>query len=450
MARILIVEDEAIVAKDIADILTGMAYEVAGTTPAGEEAVELAGRLKPDLVLMDVKLRGEMDGVQAAGQIQSRFDIPVVYLTAHADNATLNRAAITEPFGYVLKPFGERELHVAIEIALVRHRLEQQAKESERWLATTLLSINDAVIATDVKGNIKFMNHTAEILTGWSANEVVGDSAGRVVRLQIPGEEAGVVNPFDAVLVCGEPLTQPDGSSLLRRDESQVPIEGSCAPIRDERGEMQGIVLVFRDISERRRAAEDLARNDAEYRQFTQLLAREILLEQVERMNRIALGLMYLSESRTSRREIGDLNPIIERALAESVPAPHSGLKIDSRLASGLPPVMANEEQLVRVLGNLIDNAVSAMRGEGVLTVKSGPTADGRELVIEVSDTGPGIPDAYRPKLFQPFFTRKTGGTGLGLAIVRRIVEDHGGRIEADNVPCGGARFTIYLPVAQQ
>jgi signal transduction histidine kinase len=110
---------------------------------------------------------------------------------------------------------------------------------------------------------------------------------------------------------------------------------------------------------------------------------------------------------------------------------------------------MANGEQLVRVLCNLIDNAISAMKGEGVLTVTSGVREDGRELTIEVTDTGPGIPEAYRAKLFQPFFTRKTGGTGLGLAIVRRMVEDHGGRVEAGDAPGGGARFTIYLPAAQ-
>ncbi len=123
-ARILVVEDEAIVAKDVQSRLEGLGYAVIGIAASGEQAVSKAMETQPDLVLMDIRLKGQMDGVEAAGQIRDRFNIPVVYVTAYADDDTLRRAKITQPFGYILKPFETRELHTTIEMALYKHQLE--------------------------------------------------------------------------------------------------------------------------------------------------------------------------------------------------------------------------------------------------------------------------------------------------------------------------------------
>jgi len=144
-ARILIVEDEAIEALDIERRLTASGYTVIDSVSTGEEAVRRVEETGPDLVLMDISLHGEMDGVSAAGVIRARFDIPVIYLTAYADEPTLQRAKITEPYGYIVKPFKERELYIAIDMALYKHKLERKLKDNEKWLATTLRSIGDAV-----------------------------------------------------------------------------------------------------------------------------------------------------------------------------------------------------------------------------------------------------------------------------------------------------------------
>lgn len=134
--NILVVEDEPIVAKDIEKRLKKLGYSVVALVDTGEGAIKEAKEKKPDLVLMDIKLHGEMDGIQTADLMVSRFDIPVVYLTAYADDTILNRAKLTTPFGYILKPFETRELHTAIEIALYRHKMEKKLKESEeRYLA---------------------------------------------------------------------------------------------------------------------------------------------------------------------------------------------------------------------------------------------------------------------------------------------------------------------------
>jgi CheY-like chemotaxis protein len=181
--KILVVEDESVVALDIQGRLTRLGYAVTDLATYGEEAIQKAEELRPDLVLMDIRLKGEIDGVQAAECIRSRLGIPVVYLTAYTDEATLQRARITEPFGYLLKPFKERELHTTVEMALYKHKMERRLRESERWLATTLNSIGDAVIATDAQGHIQFMNPIAQALTGWRQEEALGKDLTEVFKI---------------------------------------------------------------------------------------------------------------------------------------------------------------------------------------------------------------------------------------------------------------------------
>lgn len=128
---LMLVEDEIIVAADVKYRLENMGYTVLGIFDNGEEAIEKAGEMQPNLVLMDIVLKGEMDGIEAAGKIREMYDIPIIYLTAYSDEKTLQRAKVTEPFGYVLKPFEDREIQSAIEMALYKHKMEQKLKESE-------------------------------------------------------------------------------------------------------------------------------------------------------------------------------------------------------------------------------------------------------------------------------------------------------------------------------
>src|SRR5256885_1318546 len=173
-ARILVVEDERIVAKDIQNRLKSFGYTVPAIASSGEEAIKRAEEFLPDLVLMDLMLEGEMNGIEAAMKIRDLFGIPVIYLTAYADDSTLQRAKITEPFGYILKPFEERELYTTIEMAIYKHQMERQLKDKERWFAATLKCIGDGVIATDKERFITFMNPIAESLTGWRQDEALG------------------------------------------------------------------------------------------------------------------------------------------------------------------------------------------------------------------------------------------------------------------------------------
>jgi CheY-like chemotaxis protein len=138
-ARILIVEDEGIQALDMQHRLTALGYPVPVIASSGEEALQKTEETRPDLVLMDIMLPGKIDGVTAAELIRARYDAPVIYITAYADEDTLHRAKVTEPYGYIVKPFKERELHITIDMALYKSKMERKLKESERWWSTTCL-----------------------------------------------------------------------------------------------------------------------------------------------------------------------------------------------------------------------------------------------------------------------------------------------------------------------
>ncbi|MBP1730359.1 MAG: putative sensor protein [Deltaproteobacteria bacterium] len=257
--RVLVVEDESVVSKDIQESLKGLGYVVCGTAMAGEEAIKKAESLHPDLVLMDIVLKGEIDGVEAAETIRSRFHVPVIYLTAYSDENTLNRAKVTEPSGYILKPFDERELHTTIEVAMYRHKMAKKLRDSERWFATTLKSIGDAVIATNTTGCITFMNPIAELLTGWSLKEAQGRELGEVFSIRDQDGCILIKNPVTRVLEEGV-VVDLQNSLLVGKEGTKRIIDDSAAPIVDESGEIQGVVLVFRDATERRQAEQKKAR----------------------------------------------------------------------------------------------------------------------------------------------------------------------------------------------
>src|ERR671931_1811514 len=244
-ARIMIVEDESIVAEDMKTMLEGFGYAVPAIVFSGEEAVRKALDIRPDLVLMDIVLKGTMSGMEAVERIRAQADLPVVYVTAYADENTVRRAKITEPFGYILKPFDGRELQTAIEIALYRHQMERRVKESAHWLATTLRSIGDAVMAIDAEGRVTFMNPIAEALTGWKREEALGRSVTEVLHCRHEGDHVLAESMVMKVLRedMAVDLAHHD-LVLIGKDGTDRPIDDSAAPIKDDRGCVIGAVVV--------------------------------------------------------------------------------------------------------------------------------------------------------------------------------------------------------------
>ncbi|MDY0039982.1 MAG: PAS domain-containing protein [Desulforhabdus sp.] len=263
--RILIAANENIEATDIQCKLTSLGYTSPDIALTGEAAVRKADEDRPDLVLMDIMLPGAIDGIAAAEQIRTCFDIPVVYFAAHADQAMLQRAKITEPYGYIVKPFGERELHLAIDMALYKHRAEKRLRESEKWLATTLKSIGDALIATDQTGLIRFMNPVAEKLTGWTLEECSNMELAEVFKIINRDTRLPVEDPVAKVIREGNIAGLANHTRLVAKDGMEIPIDDSAAPIKDDMGNIIGVILIFRDITERERAEQALRRSKEQW-----------------------------------------------------------------------------------------------------------------------------------------------------------------------------------------
>ncbi len=270
MTTILIAEDEAIVAADLANKLKNLNYEVVGIATNGHEAVEMALKLHPSIVLMDIQLDDSIDGIQAAEAINRNSDIPVLYLTAQSDGATLERAKLTGPFGYVLKPFDERDIVAQIELALHKHQVERRLRDQREWLRVTLTSIGDAVIATDAEGRVSFINPVAESLTGWKAEAAIDRPIAEVFRIVNEQTGQAMKEPVARVLRDGRKVELANHTALVTKKGHLVPVEDSAAPILDAAGQVIGAVLVFYDVTAKRRSEQKLKASEAKLRSIFQ------------------------------------------------------------------------------------------------------------------------------------------------------------------------------------
>ena len=246
--KVLVVEDEGLIAHDIASRLTAMGHEVVGTAGTADEAMELAAGA--DIVLMDIRIDGPIDGVEAAARIRDRYRLPVVFLTAHSDRPTLDRAKVTGAFAYLVKPIAHASLNTGIEIALYKHRMERKLEEREALLRTTLSSVADAVVVTDDRSHVLMLNAAAEGLCGWKQAEAEGKPVLRVLGL-IDGESGEPAeDPVPLAILKDAPMALDKTWQLVSRSGFQMKIEGSAAPVKAS-GLALGTVLTVRDVSAR-------------------------------------------------------------------------------------------------------------------------------------------------------------------------------------------------------
>ncbi|MGK0470329.1 MAG: diguanylate cyclase (GGDEF)-like protein/PAS domain S-box-containing protein [Candidatus Azotimanducaceae bacterium] len=274
---LLVVEDEVLVARDIKSRLTRMGYEVLGTASKGAEAIEKALSLRPDLILMDIHLQDEIDGVDAAIKIRETYDVPVIFCTAYSNEETLERAKVSTPYGYVLKPFDNRELEINIEIALYKHQMEKDLANTRQRLDATLTSISDGVIVTDLQGKVCLFNHMAERITGWHKQNAEAAGLSRVMLLR-PFDEAG--EEFDtAALSAGNSVVNLR-QRLVRANQAQLPIEISTNVIQSGSDEL--VVITFRDIT-RQISFEEKIRKSAFFDDLTGLANRSLFIDRLER-----------------------------------------------------------------------------------------------------------------------------------------------------------------------
>ncbi|MFN8608106.1 MAG: response regulator [Vulcanimicrobiota bacterium] len=470
-ARVLIMEDEALIAADLEDRLVALGYDVCAVCDDASQAWQKLQELRPDVALLDIRVRGGQDGIELGGRVRRELDLPFIYLTAHADETTLQKARDTEPGGYVLKPYHDRELRAAIEVALTRHRSLLKTRSMERWLATTLGSIADGVLATDLQGRISFINAAAEEITGWPASEALGQPLESVFRL--------------------------DGTNLQRHDSTCLPVEYSLAPIQDQGGVAQ--VLVLRDCSQKLRAQRERERllqqvQDAQRLESLGVLAAGVAhdfnnllgiirgnvsllegrlsgpqqqaVEEIDLASQRASVLcsqMLACAGQAQQSSLVDLGQLLEsnRVLLES--SLNSTQVLEIKLQPGLPLIQAESSQLQQVLVSLVRNASEAMSvGTIEIEVRSTRLAPeqiaeltlgagiepGQYLELGIRDQGEGIPTEHLSRLFEPFFTTRFHGRGLGLWAVAGAMRRHGGGLKLETRPGQGSRFLLFFPVS--
>jgi PAS domain S-box-containing protein len=265
---ILVVEDESVVASDHGERLEALGYRVAGTAASAPEAVEKAGELGPDLALVDIRLQGDGDGVTAAAELRRRFGIPTIFLTAYADEETLERARQTEPLGFLIKPFQDRELRATIEIAMQRHRADRAVRTSELRLRTLVELAPDAIALADSEGRITLCNSAAASVLGLGEE---GWQGGKLFGFLDRGGNGGSRALLDEL--AGKGAVHNREVRLDSGDGGKIWIELSASFFRDATGGDPGIVAVFRDVTGRKLAESELVRLSAAVR-----LAREIII----------------------------------------------------------------------------------------------------------------------------------------------------------------------------
>lgn len=505
LPRVLIVEDEAIVAMDFQRRLTRLGYTVTGVAYDGQQAIQKAGETRPELILMDINLGKGLSGIETALIIQQHQNLPIIYVTANSDADTVRRAARSCPFGYVLKPFEDRELETAIQMGMVKHEVECRLRESERRFNATLTSMADGLVATDAGGRVEFFNPSAEAITGWPQSQVLGRRLTEVLRLH---EDSGATTNTDFIVALGAQPMPPHGSRtarLERRDGLQVPVEYRAASIRDERHNLAGIVVSFSDIRERQRAEEaircaqlDLARAHAELtrkheelqsfyhtvshevktpltsaREFVALVLeslagpinqtqREYLslaLESCDQMRDCINDLLDATRLETGKMSVelrsASLGELASRVVAMLKPAAeHKHIHLSATVKPGVPEVAMDETRIAQVLSNLLNNAIKFTAAGGLVAVTVGLAPERSDWVlVTVADTGRGIPADQLDRIFDRLYQVKgpeeagCGGLGLGLHICHELVTLHGGTIRVESAVGKGSTFYVTLPL---
>lgn len=255
-ASILIVEDEGLIALDLKTQVESAGYPVVSIVDTLKGAIQKAQEKQPNLVLMDIRIKGPHDGIEAARQLQDRFDIPVIFVTAHADTETLERAKLTGPMGYIVKPFVNVDFRAQIEIALWKHAMERKLRVSEAWLAATLRNVGDAVLATNFDGQIAAINRPAAELTGWDTDEARDKLLLEVFSAFDVKTGLPMLNPLETLCEGRELGPQPRLFQLKHRTRGDFKLVEATISANRDAGKLLGVIVVFRDISERRRMQE--------------------------------------------------------------------------------------------------------------------------------------------------------------------------------------------------
>ena len=497
---IFIVEDEIITARSLAKNIRKFGYQVAGIATSGSQALTEILQVKPDLVLMDILLeKNDLDGITTAQEIQSQINVPVIYLTAHCDRETLDRAKITTPFGYILKPYNQKDLQISIEFALHKHQQEIQLAQREKLLSIILNATQDGVVATNQTSNIIYMNPAAQELTGWDLKEAYNQQVHEVLEIIDERTQQPITHPVKQVLEQGKVSYLDDYAVLLQKDGESTLIGNSTSPILDKSNQIVGAVLL---IAPRRNSG--LATKDKHKPQSLTALATSTELNKLNELSTYLIDvvlhelrspltvILSTSESLQNYRQRWTVEKQneslkrIQRAIRQITrllddiaaweelgteqmtlqPDWANIMTVSQEVLSNLRLIDGENHELVisfqgdqeifyidqdilqRILNNLLLNGIKYSPPGSTVTLDINCTKN--KLVLRIQDQGRGIPVAEQNQIFEPFYrasnVEQIKGTGLGLAIVNEYVQLCGGEITLESNSASGTTFTVTFP----
>jgi PAS domain S-box-containing protein len=498
-ASIFIVEDEIITAQGIAKHIEKLGYQVAGIATSGTHALVKIANQQPDLILMDIRLkRQDIDGITAASQIKEKFNIPVIYLTAHSDEATLERAKETEPFGYLLKPYSQKRLKISIQMALHKHQKEKELIAQKELLSNIINASPKGVIATNKTEAITYMNVAAENLTGWNKTEAFGQQAKDVIKIIDQRTNTPIPIPIQEVLDSGRVVYFEEDMVLIAKDGYSTSIVNSVFPLRKYQDITQGAVLIFSDFNQDQ-LANSLEKDNYEEifkaeRQLSEL--RSQLLNIITHQFRSPLTII-LSSSEFLRRYSHKLTVkkkeaycdrilksvyYINQLLDDIVVLQQASTgKLDFRasqteiitfcqeLITGITLntldkqrflIAHNGEEIIvwidrnlvgYILSNLFSNAIKYSHPQSQILFSL--EYQNKRLIFKIEDQGIGIPKDELNLLFESFYRASNvadiPGTGLGLTIVKFCLDIHRGEIKFESEIGVGTTVTVSLPCTE-
>ncbi len=245
--KILVVEDESIVAKDIQKSLEKLGYEVPATASSAPAAYERLEEIQPDLVFLDIKLKGEEDGIHIAEHIKEKYNIPVIFLTSYVDQETLDRAKVTEPYGYIVKPFNDSDLKTTVEMALFKYSRDREIRESQHRLANALAKVEECIIVADTEGRISYLNGKAENVLGYSTATAMGMDAFQLFSIDVDGNGALRKEVLIDQMKRNESVENRDCHIMIKRDNSSMSAVLNASSIHDEKDQFLGFALIISD-----------------------------------------------------------------------------------------------------------------------------------------------------------------------------------------------------------
>ncbi|MCP3926338.1 MAG: response regulator [Desulfobacterales bacterium] len=506
---IMIVEDEAIIAVNIKNIIEKAGYPVLPPVSTGKAALALVDSKCPDLVLMDINLIGKMNGIETAEQIREKTEIPIVYLTAHSDDELIKTAWLTEPYGYLIKPVDSRELLVTIKMALYKNNVDKRLRENEKKLAVSnkLLSIileHTPVLTAFMDNEFNFIKvnrayaeadlHDVAFFSGKNHFELYPDEENKAIFKR-------VVDTGEPFFIVDKPFDYPDNP-----ERGTTYWDWSLVPVKDNTGNMNGLVLTLADVTQRKLMEEEKKKFEKQSWQIkkseslgrmagaiahnfnnqlgvvignlemvmddlpSEIPEREKIGEAYCAANLSAdisrLMLAYLGQTAVSKKpvnlsDICRLNlPLMQEIITEKI-------LLETELMDFGPTIFSTSDQIKQTLTHMVTNAAEAIgdrSGNIAIRTKLLSKTDipednivppdwqpGKDkyACLEVTDSGCGIDNENLENIFDPFFTTKFSGRGLGLAVVFGMARQINGALNVESRIGAGTTFKVFFPVAE-